>query len=90
MIKKNSVVGLTYCLKSSTGVELDRADKNQPFAYLHGMGQMVPGLEKELEGLGVGDKKEVTVLPTEGYGEFNPQLKIEVKLTDVILCSVIL
>ena len=78
MIKKNSVVRLIYCLKNSTGIELDRADKNQPFAYLHGVGQMVPGLEKELEGLTVGDKKDVTVLPAEGYGEFNPQLKIEV------------
>ena len=48
MIKKNSVVRLIYCLKNSTGIELDRADKNQPFAYLHGVGQMVPGLEKEL------------------------------------------
>ena len=78
MIKKNSVVRLIYCLKNSTGIELDRADKNQPFAYLHGVGQMVPGLEKELEGLTVGDKKDVTVLPAEGYGEFNPQVKIEV------------
>ena len=47
MIKKNSVVSLSYCLKNSDGVELDRADKNQPFAYLHGVGQMVPGLENE-------------------------------------------
>ncbi len=78
MIKKHSVVSLSYCLKNANGQELDRADKEKPFAYLHGMGQMVPGLEKELEGLKVGDKKDVTVTPAEGYGELNPQLKIQV------------
>ncbi|MEO2043013.1 MAG: FKBP-type peptidyl-prolyl cis-trans isomerase, partial [Nitrospinaceae bacterium] len=60
MIKKNTVVKLAYCLKNSKGEVLDQSDENQPFAYLHGTGQMVPGLEKELEGLTIGDKKEVT------------------------------
>ena len=78
MIKKNSVVSLSYCLKNEKGIELDHADKSSPFAYLHGSGQMIPGLEKELEGLVVGDKKNVTVSPNEGYGEFNPHLKIQV------------
>ena len=50
MVKKNSVVSLSYCLKNSKGVELDKADKDRPFAYLHGVGQMIPGLEKELQG----------------------------------------
>ena len=48
MITKNSVVSLSYNLKNSTGEELDKADAGQPFAYLHGMGQIIPGLEKEL------------------------------------------
>ena len=78
MIKKNSIVSISYCLKNTNGVELDRADKDKPFAYLHGVGQMIPGLEKELEGLGVGDKRDVTVPPKEGYGELNPQLKMQV------------
>ncbi|MEE3253720.1 MAG: peptidylprolyl isomerase [Nitrospinota bacterium] len=78
MIKKNSVVSMIYCLKNTNGVELDRADKDKPFAYLHGVGQMIPGLEKELEGLGVGEKRDVTVPPKEGYGELNPQLKMQV------------
>ena len=79
MVKKDSVVSLCYCLKNANGDELDRADKDKPFAYLHGNGQMVPGLEKELEGLAVGDKKDVTVSPAEGYGDLNPQLRIEVE-----------
>lgn len=78
MIKKNSVVSMSYCLKNEKGIELDRADKSSPFSFLYGSGQMIPGLEKELEGLGIGDKKDVTVSPSEGYGEFNPQLKMQV------------
>ena len=78
MIKKNSVVSMSYCLKNEKGIELDRADKSSPFTFLYGSGQMIPGLEKELEGLGVGDEKNVTVSPNEGYGEFNPQLKMQI------------
>lgn len=77
MIKKNSVVSMSFCLKNEKGIELDRADKSSPFSFLYGSGQMIPGLEKELEGLGVGDEKNVTVSPNEGYGEFNPQLKMQ-------------
>ena len=63
MIKKNSVVSMSYCLKNEKGIELDRADKSSPLSFLYGSGQMIPGLEKELEGLGIGDKKDVTVSP---------------------------
>ncbi|MBT5029217.1 MAG: peptidylprolyl isomerase [Nitrospinaceae bacterium] len=79
MIKKDSVVNMSYCLKNAAGEELDRADKNQPFAYLHGKGQIVPGLEKALEGLAIGDKKEVTVPPAEGYGDLMPSLRLKVE-----------
>ena len=78
MIKKNSVVSMSFSLKNEKGIELDRADKSSPFSFLYGSGQMIPGLEKELEGLNVGDKKNVTVSPNEGYGLFNPQLQMQV------------
>ena len=78
MIKKDSVVTLSYILKNGNGEELDRSNAADPLAYLHGHGQIVPGLEKVLGGLAVGDKKEVTVTPQEGYGEVQPQLKMKV------------
>jgi FKBP-type peptidyl-prolyl cis-trans isomerase SlyD len=78
MIKKNTVVNLDYCLKNDAGEELDRSDKSQPFAYLHGTGQLVPGLEKALEGLTIGEK-EVTVPPAEGYGDVVPALELMVE-----------
>ena len=77
MIKKNKVVSMTYCLKDEKGEELDRADKDKPLEYLHGSGNIVPGLENALDGLKVGDKKEVTVKPEEGYGEVMKDLKME-------------
>jgi FKBP-type peptidyl-prolyl cis-trans isomerase SlyD len=63
VIKKNKVISMSYCLKDTQGEELDRADADKPLDYLHGGGNIVPGLENALEGLKVGDKKEVTVKP---------------------------
>ncbi|KMP11188.1 peptidylprolyl isomerase [Candidatus Nitromaritima sp. SCGC AAA799-A02] len=79
MIAKDTVVSLNYNLKDAEGRELDRSDADHPLRYLHGAGEIVPGLEKALDGLKVGDKKEVTVTAQEGYGEIFPDLKMQVK-----------
>lgn len=79
MVKKDAVVTLCYTLKDSDGQELDKSTPDNPFAYLHGKGQIVPGLENALEGLTVGDKKEVTVPPAEGYGELVTELKRDIE-----------
>lgn len=63
------VVVLRYTLKNDEGDILDEATKDDPFPYLHGAENIVPGLEKALEGKGVGDSLEVVVSPEEGYGE---------------------
>jgi FKBP-type peptidyl-prolyl cis-trans isomerase SlyD len=78
-IQDGKVVGLSYALKNSKGDLLDQADGHQPFVYMHGAQQIVPGLEDALGGLKIGDKKNVVVAPEDGYGEMNPQLKMTVK-----------
>ncbi len=78
MIKKDSVASIKFCLKNDAGEELDRAEADQPLSYLHGRGQIVPGLEKALEGLKAGDKTEVALTPAEGYGELDPSLKMTI------------
>jgi len=79
MVKKDAVVSLSYTLTNADGQELDKSAPDKPFAYLHGNKQIVPGLENALEGLAIGDKKEVTVPPAEGYGEFDPRLKMAIE-----------
>ena len=58
MIKKNKVVSMSYCLKNTKGEELDRADTDKPLDYLHGGGNIVPGLENALDGLKLEIKKK--------------------------------
>ena len=79
MIAKNKVVSLSYCLKDTQGEELDRADADAPMKYLHGGGTIVPGLENALNGLKVGEKKEVIVKPGDGYGDILSDLKMKVE-----------
>jgi len=77
-IEKNAVVGINYRLTIEDGTEVDSTADRGPMEYLHGHKNIIPGLEKELEGHQVGDSLEVTVGPKEGYGEHDPERVVEV------------
>jgi FKBP-type peptidyl-prolyl cis-trans isomerase SlyD len=80
-IKDGKVVDLSYALTNVKGELLDRADRDEPFTYLHGASQIVPGLESALNGLKTGDKKKVIVSAADGYGEIDNDLHLTVKRT---------
>lgn len=69
IIEDNVVVSMEYSLKIDKGREVSRADSTEPLEYIHGLGQIIPGLEKELSGMKIGDEKEVSLNPANGYGE---------------------
>ena len=62
------VVTIHYTLKGDGGEVLDASAAGEPLAYLHGAGNIIPGLESALEGKSAGDKLSVTVAPEQGYG----------------------
>jgi len=68
-VAQDKVVSIHYTLKDDSGQVLDQSAADEPLAYLHGNGNLVPGLEKALEGKQAGDKVSVAVAPAEGYGE---------------------
>ena len=68
-IVSGSVVGIDYSLHLGDGRVVDASGPGDPLTYLHGEGQIVPGLESALEGLSAGDRKQVVVAPGDGYGE---------------------
>ena len=81
-VHDNMDVGLEYTL-TVDGTVVDSTDGKDAFHYVHGQQQMIPGLERQLAGLHVGDAKEVTVNPDEGYGQVDSAAFVEVPKTQL-------
>ncbi len=77
-IQNGSTVQLEYRLTDEKGTVLDTNEGGDPLVYTHGQGQIIPGLEKVLGGLHVGDTKHVVVAPDEAYGPIRPEAFVEV------------
>lgn len=73
-IQSNAVVGFDYTLTGDNGQVIDTSTGREPLEYLHGHGNIVPGLEKALEGKVVGDQFDASVAPEEGYGAYREEL----------------
>ncbi len=71
-VARNTVVTLHYTLTDDSGEVLDSSAGGEPLGYLHGHGNIIPGLEKALEGSSAGFQSTVTISAAEGYGEKNP------------------
>lgn len=80
-IANGMVVSMHYLLTDENNDTLDSTEEGELFSYLHGHGNIIPGLEKGLEGLEAGQKTHVIVHPKQGYGERNPEAQIEVPLS---------
>jgi len=74
MIGKNAVVSINYTLTNDAGEVMDTSEGREPLTYLHGSNNLIPGLEKEMEGKSPGQDFKVTIPPAEAYGESNPEL----------------
>lgn len=77
-IKENSAVSFHYTLTDDAGQKIDSSAGQDPLAYLHGAGNIIPGLEKALAGKVVGDQLNVSVTAEEGYGPVQKELIQEV------------
>jgi len=78
VVGKNRVVSLHYTLKDENGELLDSSSGREPLDYLHGAGQIIPGLEDELEGREQGEEFSVVINPEKGYGQRDESLVHEV------------
>jgi FKBP-type peptidyl-prolyl cis-trans isomerase SlyD len=68
-IAAQKAVTIGYTLKDDAGKVLDSSEGGEPLTYLHGTGDIVPGLEKALDGKQVGDAISVSLSPDEAYGQ---------------------
>lgn len=73
-IEKNKVVKIAYIVRDDQGILVDQATVDHPLEYLHGHGNLIPGLEHALVGKTASDKFEINIEPQDAYGLPNDNL----------------
>ena len=73
VVKDGSVVSLQYTLSGEDGKPIESNKGKEPLKYTQGSQQIVPGLEKGLAGMKMGEEKRIKVKPEEGYGPVDPK-----------------
>ena len=68
-VTAGKVISLEYTLRDAEGQIIDESGPGGPLDYLHGADNIVPGLERKVQGSSVGDELSVVVDPADGYGE---------------------
>jgi FKBP-type peptidyl-prolyl cis-trans isomerase SlyD len=69
--ENNKVVSFHYTLKNAAGEQMESSREKDPMNYLHGANNIIPGLEKAMEGHAIGDEFSVTIEPEDAYGVRN-------------------
>jgi FKBP-type peptidyl-prolyl cis-trans isomerase SlyD len=77
-VQQGVLVSIEYTLTDETGKVIESNLGKEPLTYIHGAGQIVRGLEKELAGMRVGEQKKIQVKPEEGYGLPDPNAVQEI------------
>jgi FKBP-type peptidyl-prolyl cis-trans isomerase SlyD len=76
-VQDNIVVAMDYVLNVD-GELLEKTESNHPVEFIQGSGQIIPGLEREMSGMRIGDSKEVDVTPEDGYGVLDEDAYAEI------------
>ncbi|HZN54155.1 MAG TPA: peptidylprolyl isomerase [Candidatus Polarisedimenticolaceae bacterium] len=81
-IERGRVVRMHYTLRDERGATVESSVGHEPLAYLHGYGQIIPGLERALDGSEAGLRTSFTIPPKDAYGEKDPAAVIRAPRED--------
>lgn len=79
VIKDGDTVKVHYKGTLGNGEVFDSSEGRDPLEFTMGTGQLIPGFEKAVLGLKVGDSTTANIPSAEAYGESNPQMIVEVE-----------
>lgn len=82
-VKSGDTVRIHYTGTLTDGTQFDSSDGRDPLEFTIGSGQIIPGLEKAIPGMEVGEKKRVEIPADEAYGQPNPQAMQSVPRTEI-------
>jgi FKBP-type peptidyl-prolyl cis-trans isomerase SlyD len=78
-VRSDHVVTISYQFTDTGGADHEDMDQRQTVTYLHGHGQLLPGLESALEGMEAKQTADVTLEPEGAFGPHHDELVIQVE-----------
>ena len=82
-VKTGDTVRIHYTGTLTDGSTFDSSQGRDPLEFTVGSGQIIPGLDKAIPGMTVGDKKTVQVPAEDAYGETNPEARQDVPRAEI-------
>lgn len=76
-VQNGQVVSMEYTLRVDGDI-LDSSEGGDPLQFVTGVGNIIPGLESEMVGMGIGESKDVAVAAADGYGELDEEAFMDV------------
>ena len=72
--EKGKIAEVEYEGKFDDGTVFDTSAGKQPLKFAVGAGEVIKGFDEAVEGMKVGEEKEIKLEPKEAYGDINPNL----------------
>ncbi|MBT2130374.1 FKBP-type peptidyl-prolyl cis-trans isomerase [Aliiroseovarius lamellibrachiae] len=82
-VTQGATVRIHYTGTLEDGSIFDSSEGRDPLEFTVGSGMIIPGLDKALPGMSVGEKKKVTIAPEEAYGASQPEAILEVPRAEI-------
>jgi FKBP-type peptidyl-prolyl cis-trans isomerase 2 len=79
VVRSGKRVSIVYTLRLEDGTIVESNQGEAPFAYTQGGGDLLPGLERALDDMAVGESKQGTLSAADAFGEIDAELFVEVE-----------
>jgi len=78
LVQKGATVSIEYTIFDEQGLVIETNKGGNQVSYIQGQGQLIPGVDRALEGMRVGEKKTLKLKPEDAYGQINPAARLAV------------
>lgn len=83
VIKSGDTISVNYTGKFENGDVFDTSEDRDPLVFTVGTGQLISGFDEAVVGMKAGDKKTITIVPEDGYGEHREELVIDMPASNI-------
>jgi FKBP-type peptidyl-prolyl cis-trans isomerase 2 len=82
-VTNTDTVKVHYTGKTDDGTVFDSSIEREPLQFTMGQGQLIPGFEKAVEGLAVGESTTVRIPADEAYGDVRPDMVVDIEKNQI-------